>query len=131
MALGKPEVTVQTCTLSSGGSFTSSPLIIEVRKRHLWIFSQTNALICKGYADSTDAEMFEDTIVEDAVQTYKWLELNNFTRIFVWGHSLGSALATRTVAELKKEGIVPMGLVLESAFTSMREELPLHKYGKV
>lgn len=85
----------------------------------------------KGYADSTNAELFEDTIVNDAVELYKKLKTHNVTKIFVWGHSLGSALATRMVSELGKENIFPVGLVLESAFTSMREELPMHKYGKV
>lgn len=75
--------------------------------------------------------MFESTVVNDAVQVYKWLQIHNFTDIFVWGHSLGSALATRMVSELSKENIFPLGLVLESAFTSMREEIPVHKYGKV
>lgn len=75
--------------------------------------------------------MYEDAIVNDSVQVYKWLQAHNFTDIFVWGHSLGSALATRMVSELKKEDIFPVGLILESAFTSMREEIPQHKYGKV
>lgn len=88
-------------------------------------------MLNKGYADSSDADMFESNVVNDAVQVYKWLQINNFTDIFIWGHSLGSALATRMVSELSKENIFPVGLILESAFTSMREEIPVHKYGKV
>lgn len=87
--------------------------------------------LISGYADSSNAEMFEDAVVNDAVQVYKLLQARNFTDIFIWGHSLGSALATRMVSELKKENIFPVGLVLESAFTSMRDEIPVHKYGKV
>lgn len=51
--------------------------------------------------------------------------------IYVWGHSLGSSLSSNTVAHLKKKGIVPHGLILESPLPSMRKEIPHHPYGKV
>lgn len=51
--------------------------------------------------------------------------------IYVWGHSLGTALSTHTVANLKDLGIVPRGLFLEAPFTNMKEEMPNHPIGKV
>lgn len=51
--------------------------------------------------------------------------------IYVWGHSLGTALSTHTVANLRDKKIVPKGLFLEAPFTRMREEVPNHPIGKV
>lgn len=65
------------------------------------------------------------------MQLYKWLQKQTTADIYVWGHSLGTALSTHTVKMLKKEGIIPYGLVLESPFTTMREEITLHPIGKV
>lgn len=52
--------------------------------------------------------------------------------VFIWGHSLGTALATKTVAILANRNLTqPIGLVLEAPFTKMSEELYVHPYGKV
>lgn len=69
--------------------------------------------------------------MSDSVQLYKWVEQQTIADIYVWGHSLGTALSTHTVKMLKKEGIVPYGLILESPFTTMREEITVHPIGKV
>lgn len=83
------------------------------------------------YGDSTPAVLSEPAVVNDAVQLYKWVQEHTIADIYVWGHSLGTALSTHTVKMLKKEDIVPMGLVLESPFTTMREEITVHPIGKV
>lgn len=49
----------------------------------------------------------------------------------MWGHSLGAALAAETAAKLNKQNFNTSGLVLESGFTSLREEMYVHPYGKV
>lgn len=85
----------------------------------------------KGYADSTEAQLSEPAVVNDAVQLYKWLKRKTQSKIYVWGHSLGSALSTHTVARLKDEGLVPSGLVLEAPFTTMKDEIPCHTLGRV
>lgn len=83
------------------------------------------------YGDSTPAILSEPAVVSDSVQLYKWVETQTIADIYVWGHSLGTALSTHTVKMLKKEGIVPHGLALESPFTTMREEITVHPIGKV
>lgn len=83
-----------------------------------------------GYGDSDDGAMFERNIVNDCVQVYKWLQEKTNSPIYVWGHSLGTALAVSTLAELKTSSNVT-GLVLEAAFTSFRDELYHHPNIKV
>lgn len=69
--------------------------------------------------------------MSDSIQLYKWIRRKTDVNVYVWGHSLGTALATRTVASLKNEGISISALMLEAPFTNMRDELPAHPYGKV
>ena len=45
-------------------------------------------------------------------------------RLVVWGHSLGTAIATRALMELQEDtGDLVAGLVLESPFNKMEDEL--------
>ena len=45
-------------------------------------------------------------------------------RIVLWGHSLGTAIATRTLMEIQEQtGDLVSGLVLESPFNKMEDEL--------
>ncbi|XP_063911023.1 lysophosphatidylserine lipase ABHD12-like [Zophobas morio] len=87
----------------------------------------------RNYADSSKNELSEDAVVNDCVQLYEWLTTKTKSRIIIWGHSLGSALATHTVSLLQTKPNVtqPVGLVLEAAFTKMSEELYVHPYGKI
>lgn len=84
-----------------------------------------------GYGDSSDGEMTETAVVEDCKQLYRWLRARTKAKIYIWGHSLGASLALRTAAELSTENIVPTAVILEAAFTTMREEIPVHPYGQV
>lgn len=69
--------------------------------------------------------------MQDSVIFYNWLKNKTKANIYVWGHSLGTPLSTNTIATLKNKHIVPFGLILEAPLTSMREEIPIHPYGKV
>lgn len=84
-----------------------------------------------GYADSSKAKLSEEAVVSDAMQLYKWVTEKTKSPIYIWGHSLGTALSTHTVANLRDKGIIPHGLFLEAPFTRMREEVPYHPIGKV
>lgn len=87
--------------------------------------------LSSGYGDSTNADLSEEAVVSDLTQFYKWIRNKTSARIFIWGHSLGTAIGTRTVAALREQNIIPTGLILEAPFTTMREELPLHPVGRV
>lgn len=64
--------------------------------------------------------MNEDGVVNDTVALYKWLQNRTTARVFFWGHSLGSGVATATLARLNNEGLqYPTGLVLEAPFSSV------------
>lgn len=84
-----------------------------------------------GYADSTQAVLSEEGVVLDCIQVYRWLLTKTKAKIYVWGHSLGTALSTHTVARLRDENVVPAGLILEAPFTNMREELLYNFLSKV
>lgn len=84
-----------------------------------------------GYGDSSDVEPSEDGLVNDAIFMYKWLSNRTSSKIFVWGHSLGTGISTHALSLLKKEGVSPLGLVLECPFTNMMEEVGEHPLAKV
>ncbi|VEN52873.1 unnamed protein product [Callosobruchus maculatus] len=71
------------------------------------------------YADSSKAELTETAIVEDIVYVYKWLKNQTNSKIYVWGHSLGTGVATHLISNLKAENISSNGLILEAPFTSL------------
>lgn len=75
------------------------------------------------YGDSSCGELVEEWLISDAIALYKWLTEQTTADIYIWGHSLGSAIGTHMVAELKKENITPSGLFLEAPFTSLRDEV--------
>lgn len=95
----------------------------------------------RSYGDSSRVELSEDTVVNDGKAVLSWvydlyrqrsadsLNLSGLSRsqsdsrgpnLLVWGHSLGTAVATRSVAEL---GAEVAGLVLESPFNKMEDEV--------
>lgn len=75
--------------------------------------------------------MTEDGIVNDSVQIYMWIRNLTKNEIYVWGHSLGGALALHTVKNLRELDSVPMGVAIESSFTTMREEAKSTSIAKV
>lgn len=87
----------------------------------------------RGYGDSgPNVPPSEEGIVSDTAQIYKWIRSKTNNDIYVWGHSLGGAIAVHSVKHLKeKYDIVPTGLILESTFTTIREEIPATQLGKV
>lgn len=77
-----------------------------------------------GYGDSgPKAKMSEEGIVSDSVQIYQWIRRNTNNHIYIWGHGLGGALALHTTRNLKEMNIIPMGVIVDSSFTTMREKI--------
>ncbi|KAJ8919719.1 hypothetical protein NQ315_006247 [Exocentrus adspersus] len=85
----------------------------------------------RDYADSSKGALTEEAVVNDCVQLYKWVENHTNSEIYIWGHSLGAAIATHTVTSLNGSNFPPKGLVLESAFTSLQDEMYVHPYAKI
>ncbi|XP_066254262.1 lysophosphatidylserine lipase ABHD12-like isoform X2 [Euwallacea similis] len=88
----------------------------------------------RGYGDSgSNVEMGELGMVHDHLQIYNWILEKGFKNdIFYWGHSLGAAISCHTVRSLKETyNFIPKGLILESPFTTLREEIQESIVGKI
>jgi abhydrolase domain-containing protein 12 len=48
--------------------------------------------------------------------------------LYIWGHSLGSGVATKTASRLCQEGAIFNGLILESPFTNFVEAASNHPF---
>ncbi|XP_060117398.1 protein ABHD12B [Heteronotia binoei] len=80
------------------------------------------AIDYRGYGDSS-GEPSETGFTTDVLFLYHWVKARsgNSTVIF-WGHSLGTGINTNVARVLKeKEGIIVDAIVLEAAFTNIRD----------
>lgn len=75
--------------------------------------------------------MGESGVVDDITLFYKWLRRKSKSKIFVWGHSLGTAIATHLIVNLKQNNISTQGMVLETPFTSVTDVMKTHPVAKV
>jgi len=87
----------------------------------IFYMSGWNALLFdyRGYGRSSPAipELSEDSVAQDATTAFNWLsERIERKKIFIWGHSLGSAIASSLAARTQ-----PSGLILEGGFPSIIE----------
>jgi pimeloyl-ACP methyl ester carboxylesterase len=81
----------------------------------------------RGFGQSTDELPSEDIAHEDATAAWRWLaQRQPGAPRFVYGHSLGSAIAVRLAAEVAD---APAGLIAEGAFTSIPDLVGTFKYG--
>ncbi|XP_018569390.1 monoacylglycerol lipase ABHD12 isoform X2 [Anoplophora glabripennis] len=77
----------------------------------------------RSYGDSSNVDPSEPNIVKDCMFVFKWVANRTNANIFIWGHSLGTSLATQSVVQLQNQGYKPTGLILEAPFNNMREEI--------
>ncbi|XP_059149495.1 lysophosphatidylserine lipase ABHD12-like [Physella acuta] len=82
----------------------------------------------RGFGDSS-GEPTENGVVHDAYFTYKWLKQRvGDSKIFIWGHSLGTGVTTKLAKKLCEEGDRPAGIVLESPFNNIQEAAFHHPF---
>ncbi|KAL0964317.1 hypothetical protein UPYG_G00322170 [Umbra pygmaea] len=85
----------------------------------------------RGWGDS-DGSPSERGMTLDALFLYHWLKDRVGSKpLHVWGHSLGTGVATNLVRHLSERGTPPDSLVLESPFTNIREEAKSHPFSMV
>ncbi|KAL6102292.1 abhd12 [Pungitius sinensis] len=86
----------------------------------------------RGWGDS-DGSPSEGGMTADALFVYDWLKrrLDVKTPVYIWGHSLGTGVATNLVRRLSDRGSPPHAVILESPFTNIREEAKSHPFSKV
>uniref|UniRef100_A0A6M2DL80 Putative monoacylglycerol lipase abhd12 n=1 Tax=Xenopsylla cheopis TaxID=163159 RepID=A0A6M2DL80_XENCH len=86
------------------------------------------AMDYRSFGDSTNVEPTENGVMKDALAVYKWLSSVARGPIVLWGHSLGSAIATHMLCHIQGKMNGPSALILESPFTNFYEEIYAHKF---
>jgi uncharacterized protein len=80
----------------------------------------------RGFGQSTPALPSEDLAHEDALAAWQWLATQRpQARRFVFGHSLGSAIAVRLASEVDDVN----GVIVEGSFTSIPDVFSTMKWG--
>lgn len=84
----------------------------------------------RGFGDSTCVPT-ERGMMEDGLLAWDMIRSHApKSRVFLWGHSLGSAAATYLSKELwDRRTVYPRGVVLDAPFTSMLEAAANHPFG--
>jgi len=82
----------------------------------------------RGFADSSKVNPTATGVTADARAAYDWIvnNIDQATKLIVWGHSLGSGVATHLLAELTDNPNRPNLLVLESPFNNIMDEVRCH-----
>lgn len=83
----------------------------------------------RGYADSSPAILTKTGVVSDALAVYRHVIklADGRSPVFVYGHSLGTAVSSQLVSNLCLEGHdPPKGLILESPFNNIYDEIKKH-----
>ncbi|KAK2706904.1 hypothetical protein QYM36_014815, partial [Artemia franciscana] len=83
----------------------------------------------RGYADSSPVPITEDTVVTDSHNVIRFVEeKKGGPSLFIWGHSLGTGVGSRVAAEMCQASRCPKGLILESPFNNLRDEIRFHPF---
>lgn len=82
----------------------------------------------RGFGDST-GEPTEAGLTTDALYLYNWVKARSGNSLVViWGHSLGTGVATNTAAKLVEQGVLFDGVILEGAFNTAGQPIPFHPF---
>ncbi|XP_060520206.1 lysophosphatidylserine lipase ABHD12-like [Cylas formicarius] len=95
----------------------------------LRLFFHVIAFDYRCYGDSTNGELFEQSVVNDCIQIFQWVKNHTNAPIYIWGHSLGTAICTSMISQLNRIGAIK-GLILEAPFTDLKDEIYQHPYAK-
>ena len=80
----------------------------------------------RGFGRSTAALPSEDKAHEDALAAWRWLaQAQPQSQRYVFGHSLGGAIAVRLAEEVQDEA----GLIVEGTFTSIADVVGTFRWG--
>jgi uncharacterized protein len=80
----------------------------------------------RGFGKSTQTLPSEDLAHEDALAAWRWLATQQpQSKRFVFGHSLGSAIAVRLASEVEDA----TGVIVEGGFTSIADVFSTMKWG--
>lgn len=83
----------------------------------------------RGFGDSGGIAT-PDKIHHDMETVYEWaMKRTKSSKVYVWGHSLGTGISSVFVAKLCSSGRCPSGLILESPFNNLLDEVEFHPFG--
>ncbi|KAF8928813.1 hypothetical protein BGZ47_001418 [Haplosporangium gracile] len=82
---------------------------------------------CRGYGDS-DGFPSEAGFKLDAIAAWGWLTRRiACEKVVIYGHSLGSGIATNLCLHLEEQQFSPLALILDAAFTSMPDMMTAYR----
>ncbi|KAA0711054.1 Monoacylglycerol lipase ABHD12 [Triplophysa tibetana] len=85
----------------------------------------------RGWGDS-EGSPSEEGMMSDSLFLYQWIKQRiGQKQLYIWGHSLGTGVATNLVRRLCDRGTPPDALILESPFTNIREEAKSHPFSMI
>uniref|UniRef100_A0A8C6YZ35 Abhydrolase domain containing 12, lysophospholipase n=1 Tax=Nothoprocta perdicaria TaxID=30464 RepID=A0A8C6YZ35_NOTPE len=84
-----------------------------------------------GWGDSIGSPS-ERGMTYDALHVFDWIKARSGDNpVYIWGHSLGTGVATNLVRRLCERETPPDALILESPFTNIREEARSHPFSVI
>ncbi|XP_030860915.1 lysophosphatidylserine lipase ABHD12 isoform X2 [Gorilla gorilla gorilla] len=85
----------------------------------------------QGWGDSVGTPS-ERGMTYDALHVFDWIKARSGDNpVYIWGHSLGTGVATNLVRRLCERETPPDALILESPFTNIREEAKSHPFSVI
>ncbi|XP_056401174.1 lysophosphatidylserine lipase ABHD12-like [Hyla sarda] len=85
----------------------------------------------RGYADSTGVPT-EEGVTTDSVFLYEWVKARSHGNpVCLWGHSLGTGIATNAARKLQEKGNPADCVILEAPYTNIRDAGAFHPFGKI
>lgn len=85
----------------------------------------------RGWGDSIGSPS-ESGMTYDALHVFDWIKARSGDNpVYIWGHSLGTGVATNLVRRLCERETPPDALILESPFTNIREEAKSHPFSVI
>lgn len=89
-------------------------------------------MLIKGYGDSSNQPPSEQALVDDVLLVYQWVRNRTNSHVFIWGHSLGTSISSHALLNIQTlKTLQPSGLILESPFNNMKEEISEFPLAKV
>ncbi|CAJ1074830.1 lysophosphatidylserine lipase ABHD12-like [Xyrichtys novacula] len=85
----------------------------------------------RGFGDST-GEPSESGLTTDALYLYHWAKKQSRGGLVcLWGHSLGTGVATNTAVKLQEEGSAADAIILEAPYTRIGDVVRKHPLAKI
>jgi len=90
------------------------------------------ALDYRGYGDSSKLGPSARSVILDSQMVFEYILEKTDDEILLWGHSLGTGIGTHLMAALQNhKARLPIGVILESPFNNIKEEISEHPFARL